>query len=386
MADNGVEARPAPRQVSPTGRGSLFRMSGLDLAGGIRLAHTDSGRKPRTRVYLLVEGQWLEVLHLPAAWRGMRRVTPRLDFCLSCRCHAQVRSRVELSPEPITSRFFRCPNVRDLYNRGRTVRNAGARRGGQGIGRLRFRPRCGTGCGSGCGVRRRSGCGPRSSIPIWTTCPTVLVVARSTAWDDDRAQVAADNITWPDDPLRLYLNQIGKIALLSHQEEVTLARKVELSRRRFRRELLEVAFVIRSVVRTLERVHDKELPFDRTIQVSVSDQLEKHQILGRFPHNLRTLAVLLERNREDYRVMASKSASKAKRQCARLAAGPSSPPRGATGGRTRTADGTFRGDVPPFRPGGSSGWPTVPAAGTGEKPARPPTARNGVANCADCCA
>lgn len=140
----------------------------------------------------------------------------------------------------------------------------------------------------------------------------------SSAWDDDRAQVLADNVTWPDDPLRLYLNQIGKIALLSHKEEVTLARKVELSRRRFRRELLEVAFVIRSVVRTLERVHDKELPFDRTIQVSVSDQLEKHQILGRFPHNLRTLNALLERNREDYRVMASKTASKAKRQQARL--------------------------------------------------------------------
>jgi RNA polymerase primary sigma factor len=139
----------------------------------------------------------------------------------------------------------------------------------------------------------------------------------SIEWDEDRAQVAADNITWPDDPLRLYLNQIGKIALLSHQEEVTLARKVELSRRRFRRELLEVAFVIRSAVRTLERVHTHELPFDRTIQVSVSDQLEKHQILGRFPHNLRTLAVLLERNREDYRVMASRTASMARRQQAR---------------------------------------------------------------------
>jgi RNA polymerase primary sigma factor len=140
----------------------------------------------------------------------------------------------------------------------------------------------------------------------------------SSAWDDDRAQVLAENVTWPDDPLRLYLNQIGKIALLSHKEEVTLARKVELSRRRFRRELLEVAFIIRSVVRTLERVHEKELPFDRTIQVSVSDQLEKHQILGRFPHNLRTLSALLERNREDYRVMASKTASKSKRQMARL--------------------------------------------------------------------
>jgi RNA polymerase primary sigma factor len=67
----------------------------------------------------------------------------------------------------------------------------------------------------------------------------------------------------------------------------------------------------------LQQVYDKELPFDRTIQVSVSDHLEKHQILGRFPHNLRTLSALLELNREDYRVATSRSVSKARRKRAR---------------------------------------------------------------------
>jgi RNA polymerase primary sigma factor len=136
----------------------------------------------------------------------------------------------------------------------------------------------------------------------------------SSAWDDDRAQVEANNITWPDDPLRLYLNQIGKISLLSHKEEVALARQVELSRRRFRREMLQVAFVLHSAVRTLQRVHDRELPFDRTIQVSVSDHLEKHQITGRFPHNLETLNALLERNMEDYRQALSPTGRKSARQ------------------------------------------------------------------------
>ncbi len=136
----------------------------------------------------------------------------------------------------------------------------------------------------------------------------------SSAWDDDRARVEADNVTWPDDPLRLYLNQIGKISLLSHKEEVALARQVELSRRRFRRELLQVAFVLNSAVRTLEKVHGKELPFDRTIQVSVSDQLEKHQITGRFPHNLRTLEALLLRNADDYQIALLRGATKAQRR------------------------------------------------------------------------
>ena len=67
-------------------------------------------------------------------------------------------------------------------------------------------------------------------------------------------------------------------------------------------------------VRILRRVHLGELPFDRTVQVSVTDHLEKEQILGRFPHNLRTLDVLLKRNREDYQTAASKSAKPADRR------------------------------------------------------------------------
>jgi RNA polymerase primary sigma factor len=61
-------------------------------------------------------------------------------------------------------------------------------------------------------------------------------------------------------------------------------------------------------------VHDGELPFDRTVQVSVTDHLEKEQILGRLPHNLRTLDVLLKRNRRDYRVALTRSQTKAKRR------------------------------------------------------------------------
>jgi RNA polymerase primary sigma factor len=40
--------------------------------------------------------------------------------------------------------------------------------------------------------------------------------------------------------------------------------------------------------------------------VSVTDRLEKDQILGRLPHNLRTLDVLLKQNKSDYRIALSK--------------------------------------------------------------------------------
>ena len=87
----------------------------------------------------------------------------------------------------------------------------------------------------------------------------------------------------------MYLTQMGEIPLLTRQEEIRLARRIEITRRRFRAKLLECDYVIQMAFRTLKRVHEGELPFDRTVQVSVTDRLEKEQILGRIPHNLRTL-------------------------------------------------------------------------------------------------
>jgi RNA polymerase primary sigma factor len=113
--------------------------------------------------------------------------------------------------------------------------------------------------------------------------------------------------SWSDDPVRMYLTQMGEIPLLTRQEEITLAKRIEITRARFRRCLLECDYVIQLAVKVLKRVHVGELPFDRTVQVSVTDRLEKEQILGRFPHNLRTIETLLKQNRDDYRIATSKS-------------------------------------------------------------------------------
>jgi RNA polymerase primary sigma factor len=114
--------------------------------------------------------------------------------------------------------------------------------------------------------------------------------------------------SWSDDPVRMYLTQMGEIPLLTRQQEIALAKKIEVTRAQFRRKLLECDYVIQIAVKILKRVHRGELPFDRTVQVSVTDRLEKDQILGRLPHNLRTVESLLRRNKADYRLATSKSA------------------------------------------------------------------------------
>jgi RNA polymerase primary sigma factor len=103
-----------------------------------------------------------------------------------------------------------------------------------------------------------------------------------------------------DDPVRMYLTQMGNIPLLTRNEEIALAKKIEVTRKRFRRKVLECDGALRQVVETLKRVHSGELPFDRTVKVSLTENLEKDKILQRMPHNLRTLEHLMGQNEQDF--------------------------------------------------------------------------------------
>ncbi len=132
----------------------------------------------------------------------------------------------------------------------------------------------------------------------------------------DELLAGVDDESWSDDPVRMYLTQMGEIPLLSRQQEVALAKQIELTRTRFRHRVLECDYVMQTAVKVLRRVQEGDLPFDRTVQVSVTDQLEKHQILGRLPHNLRTLETLLKRNRRDYNIATGASREPAQRRAA----------------------------------------------------------------------
>ena len=110
-----------------------------------------------------------------------------------------------------------------------------------------------------------------------------------------------------DDPVRMYLTQMGEIPLLTREQEISLAKKIEITRKRFRRHLLESDYALKQSIDILKKVHMGELPFDRTIKVSVTEGLEKNQILGRMPHNLKTLETLRAKSIRDFEIFRNQS-------------------------------------------------------------------------------
>lgn len=112
-----------------------------------------------------------------------------------------------------------------------------------------------------------------------------------------------------DDPIRMYLSQMSEIPLLTREEEISMAKKIEINRKQFRRALLGCDYALRATVATLKKVHQGELPFDRTIKVSLTERLTKEQIQSRMPANLATLEKMLDANRRDFATMISRSAS-----------------------------------------------------------------------------
>src|SRR5947209_13991489 len=117
-----------------------------------------------------------------------------------------------------------------------------------------------------------------------------------------------------DDPVRMYLTQMGTIPLLKREEEIALAKKIEVTRKRFRRKVLECDGALRQVVDTLKRVHLGDLPFDRTVKVSLTENLEKDKILARMPHNLKTLEHLMAENVEDFERLIDERTAEAQKE------------------------------------------------------------------------
>jgi RNA polymerase primary sigma factor len=120
-----------------------------------------------------------------------------------------------------------------------------------------------------------------------------------------------------DDPIRMYLSQMAEIPLLTRSEEIALAKKIEVTRRQFRRSVLGCDYAMAVTVEALHRVHQGDLPFDRTIKVSLTERLTKEQIQARMPHNLPVVDQIRDINHELFAKLMRHSTSPEEKSLAR---------------------------------------------------------------------
>src|SRR5690606_36750295 len=113
-----------------------------------------------------------------------------------------------------------------------------------------------------------------------------------------------------DDPVRTYLQQMGEIPLLTRDEEIALAKKIEVTRKRFQKRVLESHIAQVEAIRILGEVERGELAFDRTMKFNSEFEMAKSEMSARLNDNLTTLKHLVSLNQNDWLVWEGKTAKK----------------------------------------------------------------------------
>ncbi|MBI5360722.1 MAG: RNA polymerase sigma factor RpoD [Planctomycetes bacterium] len=122
-----------------------------------------------------------------------------------------------------------------------------------------------------------------------------------------------------DDPVRMYLSQMGEIPLLTREEEIVLAKRIEVTRKRFRKKVLESPIALLHSIAILEDVKNGELAFDRTLKADIAIDVTKADIISKLPKYIDALRNMYNSTTEDcYILYQDKLALKEKERVKRI--------------------------------------------------------------------
>ncbi|MCC7015383.1 MAG: RNA polymerase sigma factor RpoD [Planctomycetes bacterium] len=164
------------------------------------------------------------------------------------------------------------------------------------------------------------------ALPAEDEDPGLKEEEAADAADDDVPETSFAKGMMPekiDDPVRMYLTQMGEIPLLTRDQEIFLAKTIEITRKRFRKKCMGSGLCMDSGLRTLEQVQRGELAFDRTLKVNpnpkpdddpkIVETLGKNFLAKRLPVNIVTIKDVLARIREEYKPLVDPKTTKKER-------------------------------------------------------------------------
>ncbi|MDO4575090.1 MAG: sigma-70 family RNA polymerase sigma factor [Planctomycetia bacterium] len=103
-----------------------------------------------------------------------------------------------------------------------------------------------------------------------------------------------------DDPVFVYLSQMGEFPLFTPKQEFELARKIEKRHHQFCLSVCSSDFVLRGILRMLDELSCHRRRLERTVNISVSNAQQKNRVLQIIQQNRETIRILLEQNDRDY--------------------------------------------------------------------------------------
>jgi RNA polymerase primary sigma factor len=104
----------------------------------------------------------------------------------------------------------------------------------------------------------------------------------------------------PTDPVQLYLTQMSDSPLLSRQDELEAARRIEHTRKRLRHALLGSDYILQAAVGMLEKVVRGRMRIETVCEGSLVNDQQRLRLMAIIGPNLHTLSNLLRRNRLDF--------------------------------------------------------------------------------------
>ncbi len=115
-----------------------------------------------------------------------------------------------------------------------------------------------------------------------------------------------------EDPVRLYLKEIGKVPLLTAQQEVEIGRRIEVGQIALRRALAGIPMALRDLLEVGDRLRREEIPADDVIVLAEGGELDASEIrpvlnaFGRIRRLERETGRLRESLRDRRRSMATR--------------------------------------------------------------------------------
>jgi RNA polymerase primary sigma factor len=105
-----------------------------------------------------------------------------------------------------------------------------------------------------------------------------------------------------DDPVRMYLTQMGEIPLLTRAEELLLAKKIEISRQRYQKQLFGSGLAQSIVIKVLEDVLRGDIALDKTVKATPSgnEDFGKEDVFNLIRGNLETISRLHREGGRDF--------------------------------------------------------------------------------------